>query len=104
MQLTEVAEHSQELAGFESYRQKLFGSAAAQSLGLRLLPTLTNCDLYAEGADVARLLAEAELALANIELFVPEAGASAENLRTRFQNIANACREATNSGGGVVIW
>lgn len=104
LQLAEAAEHSEELAGFENYRQKLYGSATAQSLGLRLLPTLTNSDLYAEGTDVGRLLAEAELALANIELFVSEAGATAENLRPRFQNIANACRQATSSGGGVVIW
>ena len=68
---------SEELAGLESYRQRLYGSRAAHSLGLRLLPTLDGGDVYAEGAAVEQLRAEAELALAHAELFPAEAEANA---------------------------
>lgn len=95
---------SQDLAGFESYRRQLYGSRAARALGLTLLPTLEGGDIYAEGEDVNRLRAEAELALANVELFVAEAGASAESLRPRFANIIAAAHRAAAVGGGVVIW
>jgi hypothetical protein len=95
---------SEELAGFESYRQKLYGSQAAVSLGLRLLPSLATEDVYAEGPDLERLRGEAELALANIGLFEAESGASAESLRPRFENIICAVHRASRVGGGVVIW
>jgi hypothetical protein len=104
MQLAEPAEQSQELAGFESYRRKVYGGAMARSLGLQILPTLASSDLYVEGNDVARLLAEAELALANVEVFAAEAETTTDSLAQRFQNIATACRHALSTGGGVVIW
>jgi hypothetical protein len=105
MTFIDPAHPSEELAGFESSRQRLNGSPAARQLGLRLLPALDGGDVYAEGEeDVERLRAEAELALANVELFVEEAGASAERLRPRFENIIAAARRAASLGGGVVIW
>lgn len=73
-------------------------------LGLQLLPTLNGSDLYAEGVDVERLRAEAELALANIPLFEVETGATSDSLRPRFENIIAAARQASAAGGGVVIW
>jgi hypothetical protein len=104
MAIIETEDRSLELAGFESYRQQLYGSLAARSLGLQLLPTLDGSDVYAEGVDVERLRAEAELALANVELFEAETGASSESLRARFENIIAAARRAAAVGGGVVIW
>ena len=104
MTMIEPGDHSQELAGFESYRQHLYGSRAARALGLQLLPTLNSSDVYAEGEDVERLRAEAELAIANIGLFEEETGASSESLRVRFQNIIATTHRATEVGGGVVIW
>lgn len=104
MDILRPEEHAQELAGFESYRQRLYGSRAARALGLRLLPTLDGGDLFAERAEVARLRAEAEVALANLEMFIPESGASAESLRPRFENIIAAAVRAEEVGGGVVIW
>jgi hypothetical protein len=104
MQFIEPEDHSQELAGFESYRQKLYGSRAARELGLRILPTLDGSDVYAEGEDVERLRVEAELALTNIGRFEAETGATAEGLRSRFENIIAATRQAVALGGGVVIW
>ena len=104
MEVIEPEDHAQELAGFESYRQRLYGSRAARSLGLQLLPTLDGSDVYAEGEEIEQLRAEAELALANIELFVAEVEATAESLRPRFENIVAAARRAAALGGGVVIW
>jgi hypothetical protein len=104
MEFIEPEDHAQELAGFESYRQRLYGSRAARSLGLQLLPTLDGGDVYVEGEAVEQLRAEAELALANIDLFVAEAEATAESLRHRFENIIAATRRAASVGGGVVIW
>ena len=104
MAIVDPAEHADELAGFESYRQKVYGSDAARALGLRLLPQLDGDNLYAEGADVDRLRAEAEIALANIEQFEAEADAPAASLRPRFENIIAAARRAVELGGGVVIW
>jgi len=93
-----------ELAGFESYRRRLYGSPAARTLGLQILPTLDGGDVCVEGAELERLRAEAELALANVDLFVVEADATAEDLRPRFDNIIAAARRAASMGGGVVIW
>jgi hypothetical protein len=94
---------SEELAGFESYRQTLYGSQVAVSLGFKLLPRLATEDLYAEGSDLEQLRDEAELAIANIGLFEAESGASAEHLRARFENIICAVQRASRIGGGVVI-
>lgn len=104
MEIIDPDMHSQELAGFESYRQRLYGSRAALALGLRLLPTLDGGNIYAEGPYVEQLRAEAELALAHVETFIAEAQAPAESLRPRFENIIAAARRAAEVGGGVVIW
>jgi hypothetical protein len=104
MALHDPPHPSEKLAGFESYRQQLYGSQAARGLGLRLLPTLDGGNVYAEGAVVEQLRDEAELALAHIELFVIEAEATADSLRPRFENIIAAARRAVAVGGGVVIW
>lgn len=104
MEFIEPSHPSEELAGFESYRQTLYASHAARSLGLSILPTLDGGNVYADGEDVGRLLAEAELALANIDRFEAELGVNAESLRPRFENIAADARRASDAGGGVVIW
>jgi hypothetical protein len=104
MDIIELDSPSQELAGFESYRQKLYGSQVAVLLGLTLLPSLTTKDVYAEGSDLGQLLSEAELAIANIGLFEAESGVIAESLRARFENIICAVHRASRLGDGVVIW
>jgi hypothetical protein len=95
---------SEELAGFEVYRKTFYGGAAAQSLGLRLLVSLRETDLYAEGEDLRRLQNEAHLVAQNIQLFVTEAGANAESLMSRMRNILSAIGRAQKVNGGVVIW
>ena len=104
MSFIEPEHPSQELVGFESYRQVLYGSHAAISLGLTLLPSLATGDVYAQGDDLAHLRSDAERALSNIELFESEAGVEAERLRPRFENILRAVGMAEGVGGGGVIW
>jgi hypothetical protein len=90
-----------QLAGFESWRQSIYGSAAAKKLGLRLLPTLGDGhDIYAEGADLDRLKSEAEMMLANLEGISPE---DPEGVRFRLENILEAIRLAKQAGGGVYV-
>lgn len=103
MELIEPKEHSQELAGFESYRQKLYGSKVSRELGFQLLPTLDGSDLYCVGDEVIQLREEANKAIENIELFVEELGVDAEMLSYRFDNIINATKLAEQIDGGVVI-
>lgn len=98
-------DYSDELAGGESYRKTLYGSKAAQSLGLSLLPKLTaNASLYVEGEDLARLQREAELILQHLGLFTEEADTDCECLRQRPLNILHAAQRAIELQGGVVIW
>ncbi len=104
MSFIEPPDPSQDLAGFESYRKTLYGSRAAVSLGLKILPKLANGDICVEGEELEQLRSDVELAFFNVALFVTEAGARTEDLRPRFENILNAIRRAQEAGGGVVIW
>ncbi|HBN75376.1 MAG TPA: hypothetical protein DD473_06080 [Planctomycetaceae bacterium] len=104
MNFVEPAEQWQELAGFEDYRWKVYSSLTAKSIGMHILPTLVSSDIYVEGKDVVLLLAETELALANIDAFATEAQTTPKSLRPGLQNIVNACHQASKIGGGVVIW
>ena len=94
---------SDELAGFESWRRTVYGSRAAQSLGLQLLSSLAKENVYAKGADLQRLQAEVETALANLELFAEESRDEMDNLRFHFVNIIKAVHKAIPIGGGVSI-
>lgn len=95
---------SEELAGPEGFRNTFYGGQTARNFGLRLLPVLTDKDLYVEGADIDLLQAEVEVVLQNIEHFVGEAGAEAETLRFRMENIMSAIAKARAANGGVVLW
>jgi hypothetical protein len=104
MSFLDPNDHSQELAGFEAFRKTFYGSQTARSLGLRLLPSLVEADLYVEGNDLANLHDEARLVLGNIGLFAEEAAADIEVLKVRVQNILDAIERAQKANGGVVIW
>ncbi len=100
----DVEDHSQELAGFETFRKTFYGGQPARSLGLRLLPSLGEGDLYCEGEDLPKLRQEADIILQNIELFTEEAAADSEVLQFRILNILAAIQRAQHANGGVVIW
>jgi hypothetical protein len=97
-------DHSEELAGFESYRQTFYGGQAARSLGLRLLPLLAEQDLHVDGDGLTKLDEELRLVLENITTFTDQAGASSEHLCFRVQNILRAIQRARELHGSVVIW
>jgi hypothetical protein len=74
-------------------------------LGLALLPLLADGDLYAEGENLARLKAEAELLLDNLDVVAEETGTHRNYVELRIRNILNAIdRAQLVSNGGVVIW
>jgi hypothetical protein len=97
-------DHSEELAGFESYRKTFYGGQAARSLGLRLLPLLAEQDLHVAGDDLTKLENELKLVLENITTFTEQAVASSDDLRFRVQNILRAVQRAREARGSVVIW
>ncbi len=103
--ILEPEDDSQELAGFESYRKTFYGCQAALSLGLQLLPSLANGDLYCEGNDLERLRYEANVVLQNIKLFTEDAVPHSESsLQFRIHNILTAINRAQAVHGGVVMW
>ena len=88
-----------DLAGFESWRQTIYG--ATRKLGLSLIPTLGDgYDIYAEGADLDLLQSEAETMIANLERIAPS---DQEGVRFRIENILEAVRLAKAAGGGVYV-
>ena len=104
MEFIEPSDGSQDLAGFESFRKTFYGGSIARSLGLRLLPSLAESNVIAEGNDLVTLQNEATIILRNLEHFVPEAKAEVETLRFRVKNILGAVDRAQQVHGGVVIW
>jgi hypothetical protein len=61
-------------AGFEAWRGQVWGSEMVRSLRCRLLPSLEKGDIYAEGADLDQLEAEASLLLQHVELLAARTG------------------------------
>lgn len=96
-----VAPSRNDLAGFESWRRQVYGSPAAQALGLALLPLLASQEVYAEGEQLDLLEREVWVMLANTALW-PDI--DAEGLRFRLLNILEAIRVARETpGAGVYI-
>lgn len=89
-----------DLGGFEAWRTHVWGSPVAQDLGLTLLPTLAETDVFAEGPDLDRLDRELDLVLAHLSAFA----ADPDSLRFRLENIREAIRLARRvDAGGVYI-
>jgi hypothetical protein len=94
---------SSDLAGFEVTRMDLWGSDAVRALGLELLPTLREGDVYAEGDDLRRLAEE----VATLRKSIAGVSAATEYsevfIAARLDNIDAAIRIARRVGGGVYI-
>lgn len=116
-------------AGYDSWRDTVWGSRQACALGAELLPKLADGDLYVEPGEVEELLRECALLRANLDILVPgmdalaphpvghlvnegavvrfESGDTAAAFRQtvadRLANIAGAARYALVVGGGVAI-
>lgn len=63
--------------GFERWRWHLWGSEVVRSFSCVLLSSLEQGDIYAEGADLDKLEAEASLLLQHVELIVARTGIEA---------------------------
>ena len=83
-----------ELGGFECWRTEVYGSAVAKALGLRLLPSLTSTDIYAEGEDLDRLRQEAEMLRAHAHQIHDDPS----SIYFRLDNLLEAIGVAMKSG------
>lgn len=105
IQLHEVEDHSLELGGFENCRKTFWGSYTAERLGLELLCSLREYDLYAEGEHLTQLENEAKTILQFTDVFERETHFSKEFITQRTQNLLRAIARAKEvENGGVVIW
>lgn len=104
-------------AGFESWRETVWGSRRVKALGAVFFPRLATSDLYIEPGELDAFLNECAVLLDNLDGLVPgmdpldrraerRLDAVAEfrhTLAERLENIAAAARYALIVGGGVVI-
>ena len=116
-------------AGYDSWRDTVWGSRQARALGAVLLPKLADGDLYVEPDEVEEFLRECALLRDNLDALVPgmdaldphpagrlvtagaevrfESGDTAADFRQtvadRLANLAAAARYALVVGGGVAI-
>ena len=117
-------------AGYDSWRDTVWGSRQARTLGAELLPKLADGDLYVEPGEVEAFLRECVLLRDNLETLVPgmdaldphlaghlvntgseirfesggdTAAAFRQTVADRLANIAAAARYALVVGGGVAI-
>ncbi|QDT88403.1 hypothetical protein Pan161_00190 [Gimesia algae] len=94
-------EQHKELAGFENWRETLYGSPQSVLLGLRLLPELNRHDLYCSSpTDLDCLLTECNTLLAHLDRYPQDS----ESITYRVQNIIDAVILARESEAEVVIW
>jgi len=91
-----------DLAGFESWRWKVYGSAPVRALGLRLIPSLATGDIYAEDDEVDVLAAEIETLLRECEALAVALDVEEEGIRFRVENMREAVRLARTVEGGCV--
>jgi|GEM_PF-2324358 hypothetical protein len=99
-----------DLAGFEDWRTRVWGSQAARELGARLLPRLVDGDLVVSADQVPDLMAECSLLRAGLAAISPDGEGEAPDERgirqvsERLANIESAAARARSCGGGVIVW
>jgi hypothetical protein len=110
MQVLDVPAGSSDLAGFERWRTRVWGSEVVRSLGARLFPVLAGADLQVDVEQVPAFLRECILLRENLEKIVAGTipARTVEEHRDvisrRLANIEDAARRAQTVGGGVLIW
>jgi hypothetical protein len=93
------------VAGFESWRTKVYGSEYVRGLGARLLPLLAETDLFVETpAELDELEADCGLVLANVAEVASAAGDRPDRVALRIGNIQQAIERAREHDGYVVVW
>jgi hypothetical protein len=97
-----VVETGADLAGFESWRTAVYGSASVRRRGAIFLPRLAGADLLLEGDDLIPFRAECASLLRDVVQLGADLGIDVERLRFRISNIAAAAEQAISIGG--VVW
>ncbi|WP_442810268.1 hypothetical protein [Streptomyces sp. W16] len=100
----DVPEGCNDSAGFENWRETVWGSPAVRSLGATYLPVLASSDLYVEASDVPEFLRELALLRAHLEAVARAVGERSDLVGSRLDNIESAALRAREIGGGVLIW
>ncbi|MER5937347.1 hypothetical protein ABT121_08520 [Streptomyces sp. NPDC001928] len=106
----DVPEGCDDSAGFEVWRETVWGSVAVRSLGARFLPVLAEDDLYVEAHEVRAFRDEVALLRANLELIATTTRPQRQitehrrQIETRLDNIEAAALRAQELGAGVLIW
>ncbi|WP_269857073.1 hypothetical protein [Streptomyces sp. RPT161] len=100
----EDPEHGKALAGFESTRTRLWGSAAIRALGSRFFPQLGGGDLYVERDEIDEFLTECEAIRPHLDNLAKQGGYQADYVTQRFDNVVAAALRAKAVGGGIVVW
>lgn len=99
----QILDGMDQMAGFESCRQSLYGSSLAQQLGLTLLPELATYDLTVEYEQLEALEQETHVLLDHVEQFSTVSQLTPDYIRARVENIQAAIREARGLEGGLYI-
>ena len=96
-------EGRRELFGPECCRHELWGHSIMSQLGLTLLPSLSNTDIFAEGEELFALEKEIRFVVANLPRIAEATHYAEEFVSARCQNALNAIGLARELGGGVTI-
>ncbi|UNO43435.1 hypothetical protein [Streptomyces sp. MST-110588] len=109
-QVLDVPPGCSDLAGFEDWRTRVWGSQAVRSLGARFFPVLADGDLRVEADQVPAFVAECVLLRENLERIVTETvpvrtvEEHRQAISGRLANIEDAARRAQETDGGILIW
>jgi hypothetical protein len=98
-----------DLAGFENWRQLVWGSAATRALGAGFFPQLDGGDLYVSTDQLPAFLEECQLLRSHLDQIAPEGGDAfghsyRETLARRLEHIEATARQALEAGAWLVIW
>jgi hypothetical protein len=88
--------------GGENWRRFFYGSDKAKSLGLKLIPTLAQGDIYAGGEELELLEQEIKIMKENLVSLVGEG--SEQKYAQRLEYILQAIEHAKSLQAHVVLW
>ncbi|GGJ54085.1 hypothetical protein [Streptomyces brasiliensis] len=91
-------------AGFEVWRQKVWGSDVVRSLGARYLPLLDGDWMEVATEDLPLFLQEILLLRAHLDLIATTVGVHPDGIESRLDNIEAATLRAQRLGARVLIW
>lgn len=90
-----------DLAGFESWRHKVYGSKPLIDRKICYLTQLSDKDLWIWGNDLPKFKEEIEKVIEDLESISEELNISKEQLLSRFQNILKATKKAISENKAV---